>query len=130
MGLGLRIYPLFNKEHLEKHRILHLKDTLSFDGNYRILGQIDHPRVKIDITAKFIHPIVKTHLLRPKLIEIPTHKGFEIIGQDAYCDPLTYAFVGGMRRMRVPSNSSSRDKAIMNYVRTLDNDTPIVLFWC
>lgn len=53
----------------------------------------------------------------------------ERIDSNPYGEPITYLFPRDFKKMRLPKGYHKWDKAVLNFMCQLPEDTPILLFW-
>ena len=55
--------------------------------------------------------------------------GLEVRTTDQYNEPLKYIFAGDLAAVKLPKDTTQKNKAVWAFLRGLDPATPIVLWW-
>jgi len=131
MSLELVLLPLRGPEEIGK-RTAHCYERLRFDQDYRIFGQLTNlssyrEDERSDIPAK---PTIKVNPLPPQMwAETYEDEGTKRTREDPYGEELTFVYAQQLKKLRLPSNASLKNKAIKAFVDALPDNIPIILDW-
>jgi hypothetical protein len=121
MGLSLDISPLRSPVDLTRTRIL-CGDRLRFDEDHSVFLQING----FDGKTK---PTIKVEKL-PAALWVETYEegGIHKSRTDRSGAEITFAYAYELKKLDV-SKSTPKNKAIVAFIGSLPDDTPVLLFW-
>lgn len=131
MSLELILLPLQGPEEVDKGSVLCF-EQLKLDQDYRIFGQLtDMSSYRDggddDIPAK---PTIKVNPLPPQMwMETYGDEGIKRTREDLYGEELTFVYAQQLKKLRMPRDSSPKNKAVKAFVDLLPDNTPIILEW-
>ncbi len=131
MSLDLTLLPMREPQKLSETSVL-CYDRLAFDQDYRIFGQLidlsyRRQGEQDDIPAS---PTIKVTPIPPQMwVEIYEDGGVERTREDMYDNGLTFVYAEQLKKLKIPDNSSPKNKAIKTFIDALPDNTPIILQW-
>ena len=131
MSLELVLLPLRGPEEVGSRSVL-CYERLRFDQDYRIFGQLtdmsSHCGSGVDdIPAK---PTIRVNPLPPQMwVETYGEEGIKRTREDPYGDELTFVYAQQLKKLKLPRDSSPKNRALKAFVDALPGDTPIILEW-
>ena len=121
MGLDLTIFPLSGPQEVGSTSVF-VSDKLRFDRDYEVFGQL----IKIDDKE----PVIKTHPLPPQMwVHVYGEEGLRRTREDSYGSELTFVYAQQLKRLKLPQDVSSYNKAIKAFIDALPDDIPFILWW-
>lgn len=123
MGIGLTLLPLNGPRDIGETDVYDVT-RLRFQQDYGIFSQLmdsEDRGWKATISTMSIPPQMRVHI----------HDGERVrkTREDAYGVELTFVYAKQMKKLKNPDNVSPRNKAIMAFIRALEDDVPIILLW-
>lgn len=99
-------------------------DRLSFERNYDLFGQID------DCGRVSTPPILKPQLL-PLNVKFDWYEdgGIKTRNVDPYGEVLKYVLASDFKRIVMPEHSGEWNRAVIAFLCSLPEKTPVVLWW-
>ena len=99
-------------------------DRLSFDRDYKIFGQL------MDMTPDEPKPTIKANPIPPQMwVETYEDEGVRETREDKYGTELTFVYAQQLKKLKVTTNSSPKNKAVKAFIDALPDQTAIILFW-
>jgi hypothetical protein len=99
------------------------------DTDYQIFSQIIDMsyRQEEGISKK---PTIQTYPIPPQMwVRTYGDEGIEKAHEDGDGKALTFVYAQQLKKLRIPDNASSQNKAIKAFVDALPDDVPIILMW-
>lgn len=120
MGIDLTLCP----EKYQSSTWFLAYDRLSLMSDYRVFDQLEGFEYYEKTSGLRAHPL-------------PPNAGFDWYGdegieqltEDAYGTPLTFMYAKDLSTLDIPDDTSDWNKAVFAFVKALDPDTRIVLWW-
>jgi len=101
-------------------------DTLRFDRDYRVFGQI----ANFKSYGEPVPTIETQELPSGMTVMAYNNDGVVEITVDAYGAPLRYAFARDMKKLRLPDAAFAKNRAIKAFIDAMPNNSVFVLYWC
>ncbi len=106
------------------------KDELYFDRDYRILAQIANIEGESEMPEEGLEAVVKTWPLPPSVqVYINIDDKFQLTRENPYGNEMVYATAIEMKKIKAPQDVSPHNKAILAYLKALEDNIPIILEW-
>jgi len=128
MSLDLTILPLRGPRDLGETSVL-TYNRLQFNGDYRLFAQIIEMD---DYDAAFAEnkPTIKPLPIPPQMwVIMYDDEGLKSTRTDANGAELTFVYAQELKKLKLPEDVTSRNRAIKAFIDALPNDTPIILYW-
>ncbi|RJO59496.1 hypothetical protein C4546_01975 [Candidatus Parcubacteria bacterium] len=121
MGLDLTLLPMRGPRELGERNVF-AYNRLRFDPDYSLFGQIR----EIDGSEPTIKP-----LAIPPQMWVVSYEDRELdrTRTDGYDSELTFVYAKELKKLKLPEDVSTRNRAIKAFVDALPDDTPIILWW-
>ena len=100
-----------------------LYDQLRFNSDYRILGQLT------DLIRTVPTTIRGRPLPADTFVVVYGDEGPVETRSDGCDQELTFLYAEDLKRLQMPEDASSRNRAIKAFIDALSNPTPIILMW-
>ena len=127
MSFELTLLLLKGKEELGS-RFVRCYERLRFDQDYRIFGQLIDVSPYCQSGKSTIS--IRVNSLPPQMwVETYEDEGIKRTRKDPYGDELTFVYARQLKKLKLPRNSSPKNRAIKAFVDALPGDTPIILEW-
>ena len=130
MGLDLTLMPLSNARDLQGFSIA--RATLDFVRDNRIFGQIaTSTREAIEEARTDGFDVVVQPKIVPRTFKIQVYIGDTVrtTRKSGLDGEMVYATAGELRKIKLPEGTSHFNKAAMSYVRALQKDIPVIIYW-
>lgn len=122
MGKDLTLLPLRGPQDLCSGEVF-CDTRLSFDRDYRIFGQLRDDMAAGDQT-------IEPSPIPPQMLIVTyREEGVRRSRNDEWERELTFVYARQLWGLKIPRDTSPKNKAIKAFVRALSGNTPIILLW-
>jgi hypothetical protein len=122
VGLDLSLLPLEASWQLDE-TLVWCYDRLNFNRDDKIFCQL------IDC-GNGNKPTIKAKPIPPQLwVKICRSEGIKQTRKDDYDNELTFVYAQQLKKLKMSSETSPKNKAIISFVCALPDDIPIILLW-
>lgn len=122
MGMDLTLIPLSGPQELRSREVF-CGDRLSFDRDSRIFGQLRDDGAMCDQT-------IEPNPIPPQMFVVTCDgSGVNRSRNDGWERELTFVRAHQLWNLKIPCDTTMKNKAIRAFVGALPGDTPIILLW-
>lgn len=135
IGLDLKIRVLHHKEQLLRPEITNY-DTLRFERDSSVFAQIAETdgtsAVPDQLEPEHEDSLVPTYALPQGTAVVKTNENnrLEATRKNSYGYEMAYTTAGALSKLDLPEDLHPRNRAILAYLKKLEQDTPVIIDWC